>query len=188
MAILRPFLVIFFANYIDDFHKTEYQTVIFRCLTCLNLYWIKSYDILLDKIFFLCLNMHDLRGTLWSEFLIPQNQISSHIFKLAFVQRLNIPHFEDFGMMHLKYEIRIFPKKLWKSHNDTLFLLRNSVHQSLFTEGTFRDLNLKLLRFLHLYFLQLCNLKFVNDCDVGRWVVLWLYDSRAVRFTGQFIE
>jgi hypothetical protein len=43
----------FFANYIDVFHKTEDQTVILRCLTCLNLNWIKSYDILLlVKIFF----------------------------------------------------------------------------------------------------------------------------------------
>ena len=34
----------FFANCFYDFHKTEVQTVIFRCLTSLNLNWIKSYD------------------------------------------------------------------------------------------------------------------------------------------------
>ena len=36
----------FFGNYIDIFHKTEIQTVILRCLVCLNLNWIKSYDII----------------------------------------------------------------------------------------------------------------------------------------------
>ena len=34
----------FFANYMSIFHKTEIQTVILRCLMCLNLNWIKSYD------------------------------------------------------------------------------------------------------------------------------------------------
>jgi hypothetical protein len=34
----------FFANFIYIFHKTEVQTVIFRCLTGLDLNWIKSYD------------------------------------------------------------------------------------------------------------------------------------------------
>ena len=37
----------FFANYISIFHKTEIQTVILRCLVCLNLNWIKSYDIII---------------------------------------------------------------------------------------------------------------------------------------------
>ena len=36
----------FFGNYIDIFHKTEIQTIILRCLVCLNLNWIKSYDII----------------------------------------------------------------------------------------------------------------------------------------------
>ena len=45
LAMLRLFLVIFFANYIKIFHKTEVLTVIQRCITCLNLNWIKSYDI-----------------------------------------------------------------------------------------------------------------------------------------------
>ena len=34
----------FFGNYIDIFHKTEIQTVILRCILCLNVNWIKSYD------------------------------------------------------------------------------------------------------------------------------------------------
>ena len=32
----------FVTNYMDNFHKTEIQTVILRCLTCLN--WFKSYE------------------------------------------------------------------------------------------------------------------------------------------------
>ena len=34
----------FFAKYMVNFHKTEIQTVILRCLTGLNLDWFKSYD------------------------------------------------------------------------------------------------------------------------------------------------
>ena len=33
------------------FHKTEIQTVILRCSVCINLIWIKSYNIILVKIF-----------------------------------------------------------------------------------------------------------------------------------------
>ena len=40
----------FLANYINIFHKIELQTIILMCLTCLNLIWIKSYDI--KHIFF----------------------------------------------------------------------------------------------------------------------------------------
>ena len=42
----------FFGNYIDIFHKTEIQTVILRCLVCLNLNWVKSYDIFWLKYLF----------------------------------------------------------------------------------------------------------------------------------------
>ena len=53
----------FFANYISIFHKTEIQTVILRCLVCPNINLIKSYDILLLKIFiFSCLKLHHFRG------------------------------------------------------------------------------------------------------------------------------
>ena len=34
----------FFANYMLIFYKTEFQAVIFRCLTSLNPNWYKSYD------------------------------------------------------------------------------------------------------------------------------------------------
>jgi hypothetical protein len=53
----------FFANYISIFHKIAIQTVILRCLVCPNINLIKSYDILLLKIFlFACLKMHHFRG------------------------------------------------------------------------------------------------------------------------------
>ena len=51
----------FLANYIHVFYKTEDQMVILRSLTCLNLNWIKAYDILLVKVFFSCLQMHDFK-------------------------------------------------------------------------------------------------------------------------------
>ena len=55
----------FFASYINMFFKTEIQTVILRCLVGLKLNWIKSYDILLVKIFiFSCLKMRHFRGKL----------------------------------------------------------------------------------------------------------------------------
>ena len=41
----------FLANCINIFHKIELQTIILMCLTCLNLIWIKSYDI--RHIFFI---------------------------------------------------------------------------------------------------------------------------------------
>ena len=44
----------FFSNYMDIFHKTETQTVILRCLVCLNINLIKSYDIISSSnIFFM---------------------------------------------------------------------------------------------------------------------------------------
>ena len=44
MGILHPFLVIFFANHINIYHKTEVQTVILSSSTYLNLNCIKSYN------------------------------------------------------------------------------------------------------------------------------------------------
>ena len=53
----------FFASYINIFHITEVQTIILRCLVCLNYNYIKSYDILLVKmLMFSCLKMHHFRG------------------------------------------------------------------------------------------------------------------------------
>ena len=43
----------FFVNYMNIFHKTEISTVILRCLTYLNLNWIKSYNIK-HKFFHFC--------------------------------------------------------------------------------------------------------------------------------------
>ena len=70
----------FSANYINIFHKTGVQRNILRCLTCLNLNWIKSYDIksffshfwgiksydiiLVKNSFFSCLKMHHFRAIL----------------------------------------------------------------------------------------------------------------------------
>ena len=45
--MLYPFL--WNSLYLEIFHKNEVQTVIFRCLTCLNLNWIQSYSIKLVK-------------------------------------------------------------------------------------------------------------------------------------------
>ena len=74
----------FSASYIEIFHKTEVQTVILRCLVCLNLNWIKSYNIILVKIFlFSCLKMHHFRAILPKWVLTPQKETSSHIFKMA---------------------------------------------------------------------------------------------------------
>ena len=39
----------FFGNYINIFHKTEIQIIILRSLMSQNLYWIKSYDIIIAK-------------------------------------------------------------------------------------------------------------------------------------------
>ena len=74
-----------FANCINFFHKTENQMVILRCLTCLNLNWIKSYCILLAKIiyFFSCLKIHNFRGVLPKLVLPPQKETISHTCKMA---------------------------------------------------------------------------------------------------------
>ena len=62
----------FSASYIEIFHKTEVQTVILRCLVCLNLNWIQSYNIILVKnSFFSCLKMHHFRAILPKCFLTP---------------------------------------------------------------------------------------------------------------------
>ena len=74
----------FSASYIEIFHKTEVQTVILRCLVCLNLNWIQSYNIILVKnSFFSCLKMHHFSGVLPKWVLLHQMEISCHFFKLA---------------------------------------------------------------------------------------------------------
>ena len=42
----------FFANYINIFNKIGLPAIILMCLTCLNLTWIKSYDIKHNFLFF----------------------------------------------------------------------------------------------------------------------------------------
>jgi hypothetical protein len=37
-------------NYTYIFHNTEDQMVIFGCLVCVNLNWIKNYNKMLDKM------------------------------------------------------------------------------------------------------------------------------------------
>ena len=43
------------ASYMVIFQKTEVQTDILRCLVCLNLNWVQSYNIILvkNKFFFM---------------------------------------------------------------------------------------------------------------------------------------
>ena len=41
----------FLANYINIFHKIELPTIILMCLTCINLVWIKSYEIFFISCF-----------------------------------------------------------------------------------------------------------------------------------------
>ena len=38
------------------------------------------------------------------------NHFINDFYHLMLVQRLTIPHFKDFDILHLKYEIRICPK------------------------------------------------------------------------------
>ena len=60
-TISGPFL----ANCMKIFHKKEVQTVILRCLVCLNLNWTKSYNLILVKFIFLsCLKMHHFMASL----------------------------------------------------------------------------------------------------------------------------
>ena len=42
----------FFANYINIFQKIELPMIILMCLTCLNLIWIRSFDIFFHFLFF----------------------------------------------------------------------------------------------------------------------------------------
>ena len=95
MAIFWP-LWSFFGNYMEIFHKTEIQTVILRCLVCLNPNWIKSNDIKSDNIFFSCLKMHHFRASLPKWVLTSPKEISSHIFKMAI-----FPKFFEAFMTHI---------------------------------------------------------------------------------------
>ena len=94
----------------DIFYKTEVQTVILRCLTCLYLNLFKSYDTKsqklknskkakLTKLVNSCKNIFKyFQAFLW----IPQ--------WITEIHRPSISHFKAFGMTNLQYEIRV-PQK-----------------------------------------------------------------------------
>ena len=74
----------FLAHNMKIFHKKEAQTVILRCLVYLNLNLIKSYDIILGRLFFFaCLKMHYFRDIWPMWVLVPPKETSSQIFKIA---------------------------------------------------------------------------------------------------------
>ena len=60
--------------------------------------------------------MHDFRGTLRGEFLIPQNKISSHIFKIAYTERIQA------GRSSVTSDARYFIVKI-KCHYDFIIVL-----------------------------------------------------------------
>ena len=114
MALLRPFLVIFLPSTFF-FHKTENLMVISRCLLCLNLNWIKSYDIfLVNKIFFTAWKCI-ISGVVWESEFWDLRTKSALIFSKWLIQRRNIPHFKDFGTIILQYELRICQKLILKA-------------------------------------------------------------------------
>ena len=87
------------ANCMKIFHKKEVQTVILRCLVCLNLNWIKSYSLILVKIIFLsCLKMHHFMASLPKWVLTSPKETSSHIFKMVI--------FPKFLWAFIKHKIR----------------------------------------------------------------------------------
>ena len=78
----------FFANYINIFHKNEVQTVILRCLVCLNLDLVKSYDVFLVIMFiFLCLKMHHFRSRITKQVLIAQKKTICHVLKMGIFKK-----------------------------------------------------------------------------------------------------
>ena len=80
-----------------------------RCLTCLNLNWIKIYDILLVKIIF----FHALKYIILGVVCEVSFWYLRTFFKWV-VQRFNMPPFKAFGIMNLQYEIRICQKPYYK--------------------------------------------------------------------------
>ena len=101
----------FFANYIKIFHKTEIQTVILRCLVCLNPDWIKSNDIISVKIFFFsCLKMHHFRASLPKWVLTTPKKISSHIFKMAIFPKFFEAFMTYIIRLNRDKEIKLFPE------------------------------------------------------------------------------
>ena len=76
-----------FANYLNIFHKTEIQTVILRCLVCLNLNWVKSYDIFWLKYSFLHAWKSIIPGVKYrSKFWYPRRKPAVMFSKWVFFQ------------------------------------------------------------------------------------------------------
>ena len=100
----------FFVNYMNIFHKTEISTVILRCLTYLNLNWIKSYNIK-HKFFHFCFFCKLTELTKTDEYMKPYFPAFLWIFlDRIIVQAPSICHFKGLGMRNLEYEIRICQK------------------------------------------------------------------------------
>ena len=97
----------FFVNFINIFHKTEISTVIFRCLTCLNLNWIKNYNIKHKfSHFWVFCKLTELTKT--NEYMKPYFSAFSWIFlDRIIVQAPSMCHFKCLGMRNLENEIRI---------------------------------------------------------------------------------
>ena len=130
MAILRPFLV-FFGQLLSCLSQNWRSDGHFEVLMSKSeLYQKLWYTYYWLRYLFSCLQKHDFRGTLWNKFLIPQNRISSHIFKIACTE-IYYTSFQRFW--HDAFEIwnKNLSKKLYQSHSGALFLLWNSVHQTL---------------------------------------------------------
>ena len=56
-------------------------------LMCLNINWMKSYDIILLRINFLKVKMHHFRGNLLKWVLTPQKETSSRVFKMTIFKK-----------------------------------------------------------------------------------------------------
>ena len=97
----------FFVNYMNIFHKTEISTVILRCLTYLNLNWIKSYNIKykFSHFWFFC-KLTELTKT--DEYMKLYFSAFSWIFlDRIIVQAPSMCHFKCLGMRNLENDIKI---------------------------------------------------------------------------------
>ena len=82
--IHQVFIFSSFTTCLCIFHKTEVQTVIFRCIVCLNLNWIQSYNIISVKnsFFFMPENV-SFQGYFAEVFFDTFQETSSHISIMA---------------------------------------------------------------------------------------------------------
>ena len=103
----------FFINFIKIFHKTEVPTIILRCITYLNLDWIKSYD-MKHKFFCFCFFASYMNLTILTKTDESMKgyfpAISWISFDKIIVQTPSISHFKGLGMRNLEYQIAICQK------------------------------------------------------------------------------